>query len=297
MYIQQQNNLEKEKNMSTKTPHQPDEVRASVRDHYTQAARARDQGAGCCAPGSQSTCCGASSDQSSGLLQIYETPEAFQLPQEVSGLSMGCGDPITLAALQAGQTVLDLGSGGGIDCFLAAKKVGPQGLVIGVDMTPEMLERARANKARLQAHNVDFRLGEIEHLPVADRSVDVIISNCVINLSPDKPQVFREAFRVLKPGGRMAVSDIVTDGPLPEEIKQDLSAWAGCVAGAWQAKDYVAALQEAGFEDVQLTPVYFSKEMIAEAAEQIKQLDDVQVAAVDLEKAVFSARITTRKPA
>ncbi len=156
---------------------------------------------------------------------------------------MGCGDPITLASLQPGQTVLDLGSGGGIDCFMAAKKVGERGHVIGVDMTAEMLEKARLNQVKMGFKNVDFRLGEIEHLPVADNTVDVIISNCVVNLSPDKPQVFREAYRVLKPGGKLALSDIVTDGPLPQVVKDSLSAWAGCVAGALDVKDYIATIE------------------------------------------------------
>jgi SAM-dependent methyltransferase len=156
-----------------------------------------------------------------------------------------------------GQTVLDLGSGGGIDCFLAAKQVGETGKVIGVDMTAEMIEKARANKVKVGAKNVEFRLGEIEHLPVADATVDVVISNCVINLSPDKPQVFREAYRALRPGGKLSVSDIVTNGPLPEAIMRDGDAWSSCVSGALDVKDYIAAIEDAGFFEVEVAPVNF----------------------------------------
>jgi ubiquinone/menaquinone biosynthesis C-methylase UbiE len=192
---------------------------------------------------------------------------------------------------------LDLGSGGGIDCFLAARQVGPQGKVIGVDMTPAMLDKARANQTKMGIENVEFRLGEIEHLPVADGSVDVIISNCVINLSPDKPQVFREAYRVLKSGGKLAVSDIVTDGPLPPEIKSSLSAWAGCVAGALEVKDYIAAIKAAGFVDVKLVPVYFEPQVVDEAVAQVgESLDLGGVPTETLQKAVYSGKITARKP-
>jgi SAM-dependent methyltransferase len=193
--------------------------------------------------------------------------------------------------------VLDLGSGGGIDCFLAARQVGPTGRVIGVDMTSAMLEKARLNKEKLNAENVEFRLGEIEHLPVGDASVDVIISNCVINLSPDKPQVLREAYRVLKPGGRLAVSDMVTDGPLPEAIKTSLSSWAGCVAGAPDRQEYMRIIREAGFIDVQLTPTYLPQEMVDEALETLDEEARRQVAADESRyEAIFSARITARKP-
>jgi SAM-dependent methyltransferase len=205
-----------------------------------------------------------------------------------------------LASLEEGQTVLDLGSGGGLDCFLAAKKVGSEGKVIGVDMTASMIEKARANAAKIGAENVEFRLGEIEHLPTPDNSVDVIISNCVINLSPDKPQVFREAFRALKPGGRIAVSDIVTDGPLPEAIKNDLSAWAGCIAGALDVKDYISAIEQAGFEDVELTNDYWDKETVDAAVEQLDLKHDPkeesEINQDMLYKTVFSAKITARKP-
>jgi arsenite methyltransferase len=287
-------------------PAKPD-VRIYVRDHYGQIAENfQTKAPSCgCSPAA-SSCCGSSSEASQaatgeevtiGVDQIYTMPEVNELPEDVTGLSLGCGDPVTLASLQPGQVVVDLGSGGGIDCFLAAKKVGPTGRVIGVDMTPAMLEKARANRAKVGMDNVEFRLGEIEHLPVADSSVDVIISNCVINLSPDKPQVFREAFRVLKPGGKLAVSDIVTDGPLPDAIKQSLSSWAGCVAGALDVKDYLAAIQEAGFTDAELTPVYLPREAVEEAAKQIGEgIDLSQVPNDKIFQAVFSAKIKARKP-
>jgi arsenite methyltransferase len=263
--------------------------------------------ASCCGPApaqstsgtaaASSSCCGTAPADQVGNIQFYDAPDAAELPFEVTGLSLGCGDPITLASLLPGQTVLDLGSGGGIDCFLAAKRVGPSGHVIGVDMTPAMLDRARASKMKLGADNVEFRLGEIEHLPVPDNSVDVIISNCVINLSPDKPQVFREAYRTLKPGGTLAVSDIVTDGPLPAEIKASMSAWAGCVAGALDVQDYIDDLLSAGFEDVSLSPVYFEREVIDNfAAEQSEALNLSGVPEETLYRGVFSARITARKP-
>jgi SAM-dependent methyltransferase len=164
--------------------------------------------------------------------------------------SLGCGNPTAVAELREGETVLDLGSGGGIDCFLAASQVGPTGRIIGVDMTPEMIHKARANAQKVAATNVDFRLGEIENLPVPDRSVDVIVSNCVINLSPDKEGVFRDAFRVLKPGGRLAISDIVTSAPMPEAVRNDPAALAGCIAGAPAIEELRSQLLAAGFHDV-----------------------------------------------
>jgi arsenite methyltransferase len=299
-----------------------EDIRTYVRQRY--GAIAENQGASspdnagesqavspasCCAPvahpsqgtsGSgavSSSCCGTAPTDQVGSIQFYDAPDAADLPFEVTGLSLGCGDPITLASLQPGQTVLDLGSGGGIDCFLAAKRVGPNGHVIGVDMTPSMLDRARANKEKLGADNVEFRLGEIEHLPVADNSVNVIISNCVINLSPDKPQVFREAYRALKPGGTLAISDIVTEGPLPAEIKASLSAWAGCVAGALDVQEYINGLLATGFEDVSLSPVYFDRETIDNfTSDQANALDLGDLPEETLYRGIFSARITARKP-
>ena len=284
----------------TDKPTQPD-VRSYVREHYGQIAENFQSKASSCGCGTtSSSCCGtsdASESEGIGVDKLYTIPEVNELPEDVTGLSLGCGDPVTLASLLPGQVVLDLGSGGGIDCFLAAKKVGPTGRVIGVDMTPAMLEKARLNRQKVGLDNVEFRLGEIEHLPVADSTVDVIISNCVINLSPDKPQVFREAFRALKPGGKLAVSDIVTDGPLPEAIKKSLSSWAGCVAGALDVTDYLAAIQAAGFTDAELTPVYLPHEMVDDAAKQLGEgIDLSQVSGDSLYKAVFSAKIRARKP-
>jgi ubiquinone/menaquinone biosynthesis C-methylase UbiE len=213
-----------------------------------------------------------------------------ELPFEVTGMSLGCGDPVTPAGLQPGETVLDLGSGGGIDCFLAAKEVGPQGHVIGVDMTPDMLEKARANARKMGAENVEFRLGEIEHLPVADESVDVVISNCVINLSPDKAQVFREAYRALRPGGRLAVSDIVTRVELPPEIRSNLESWAACLAGAWKDTDYVAAIEAAGFVDVVIEERTFDETTVAEV------VGDLEIGPTTAQSLAYSARITASKP-
>jgi SAM-dependent methyltransferase len=219
------------------------------------------------------------------------------LPDGESSVSYGCGDPITLASLQPGQTVLDLGSGAGLDCFFAAKKVGETGHVIGVDMTPEMLERARSSAKRMNITNVEFRQGYIEDLPVESNTVDVIISNCVINLSPDKSKVFAETFRVLKPGGKLAVSDIVTDGPLPESIKQSLSAWAGCVAGAVEASEYLGMMEAVGFTNVSVTPVFFDKETVDTALEDMKDSVELQtIPRDDVYKAVYSAKIMAYKP-
>lgn len=278
----------------------PTDIRIHVRKSYGKLAveSAPERSTSCCGPSANDErCCSPGADVDiERLSRLYEAPDVADLPDEVIGFSLGCGDPVTLASLQPGQTVLDLGAGGGLDCFLAAKRVGENGHVIGVDMTAEMIEKARANKTKLDAGNVEFRLGEIEHLPVADETVDVVISNCVINLSPDKPQVFSEAYRVLKPGGRLAVSDIVTDGPLPDEIKNDLNAWAECVAGALEAKDYIEGIEAAGFADVELTPVYMDKSMVDEAVEQLDLGDVGGSDDESLYKAIFSAKVTARKP-
>jgi ubiquinone/menaquinone biosynthesis C-methylase UbiE len=269
---------------------QSEEIRSAVRQRYGQIARDFDQtAASCCGP---SDCCGGSESNVTMVEGLYETPDVAELPFDVTGMSLGCGDPVTLATLQAGQTVVDLGSGGGIDCFLAAKQVGPSGHVIGVDMTSDMLEKARANAREMGAENVEFRLGEIEHLPVGDETVDVVISNCVINLSPDKPQVFREAYRVLRPGGRLAVSDIVTRVVLPPEITVDLGSWAGCVAGAWLDKDYVEAVQAAGFMDVRIEAKELDKQVIAEGADQL----GLEIDPTAAQQVVYSARVTATKP-
>jgi SAM-dependent methyltransferase len=258
----------------------PDNIHEAVRERYGRIAteftpeiKATD--GGCCDDGSGACC---SSDS------LYEF-DLNDLPADVTQLSLGCGDPITLAALQPGQTVLDLGSGGGIDCFLAARQVGEGGFVIGVDMTPAMLEKAERNKAKMGYDNVDFRFGQIEDLPVDNDTVDVIISNCVINLSPDKTAVFREAFRVLRPGGRLAVSDMVTQGHFSPEERADMAAWSGCITGAEDATDYVSAIRAAGFTNISV---------------QDKNAPDIELAdSLGLyigQARLFSARVTAVKP-
>lgn len=263
----------------------PDQIHETVREHYAERIK------------SNASCCGAS-DCCSADSNLYPVDLLATLPEGESSVSYGCGDPITLASLQPGQTVLDLGSGAGLDCFFAAKQVGETGNVIGVDMTPEMIERARSSAERLKIQNVEFRQGYLEDLPVESNTVDVIISNCVINLSPDKSSVFGEAFRVLKPGGKLAVSDIVTDGPLPEAIKKSLSAWAGCVAGAIEAEEYTAMMKAVGFTDISISPVYFEKETVDSAIQDMKDMIELEtVSREDVYKAVYSAKITAFKPA
>jgi SAM-dependent methyltransferase len=224
----------------------------------------------CCDTSAGEACCGSdegSIESLSHVEALYAGTDTSDLASSITDVAFGCGNPTAIAALQPGQVVLDLGSGGGIDCFLAGKMVGASGHVFGVDMTPEMISLARKNAAKVGATNVEFRLGEIEHLPVADASVDVIISNCVINLSPDKDQVFREAFRALRPGGRIQVSDIVWTKPVPEEVKGDMEQWAGCIAGALLEADYLAAIERAGFERVSSDPVeYPDRNGLASAA-------------------------------
>ena len=229
--------------------------------------------AACCGTdeaASDSSCCGteATDDlQITNIAKLYADTDLSDLPTTVTDVAFGCGNPTAIAALLPGQVVLDLGSGGGIDCFLAAKMVGETGRVYGVDMTAEMIALARKNAGKVGATNVEFRLGEIEHLPIGDDSVDVIISNCVINLSPDKDQVFREALRVLRPGGRIQVSDIVWTKPVPEDVKDDMEQWAGCIAGALVESEYLDKIRAAGFADVTaLTVEYPGGKGIASAA-------------------------------
>jgi SAM-dependent methyltransferase len=268
--------------MTTDTP-----IHEVVREHYAERIK---NNASCCGS-SSSDCC--STDSS-----LYPTDLLATLPEGESTISYGCGDPITLASLEAGQTVLDLGSGAGLDCFFAAKKVGETGHVIGVDMTPEMIERAESSAKRLNLQNVEFRQGYLEDLPVESGTVDVIISNCVINLAPDKSRVFAEAFRVLKPGAKLAVSDIVTNGPLPDAIKKSLSAWAGCVAGAVEARDYIGMMEAVGFTNISIVPVYFDKGTVDSAIDDMKDVVELKtIAREDVYKAVYSAKITAYKPA
>jgi SAM-dependent methyltransferase len=222
------------------------DIRETVRERYGRIAETSvDEPTGCCG----SECCGGTSV---ALDAIGYTEAQKSAVPEGADLGLGCGNPLAHAAAKPGETVLDLGSGAGIDAFLASKDVGPTGRVIGVDMTPSMISRARGNLAKGPFANVEFRLGEIENLPVADETVDAIISNCVINLSPDKPRVFREALRVLRPGGRMVVSDLVLVAPLPESVKASVEAYVGCVAGASSKEEYLRHVREAGFERVEV---------------------------------------------
>lgn len=223
--------------------HDNDTIRSQVRTAYGKVA----SGASGCSVG----CCGTAG--SGSMAMGYSNEELASVP-EGADLGLGCGNPQAIAAISAGDTVVDLGSGGGFDCFLAAKRVGSTGRVIGVDMTPEMVTRARSNARKVEASNVEFRLGEIEHLPVADATVDVILSNCVINLSPDKAAVFREAFRALKPGGRLAISDVVALKAMPATLAESLEAMTGCVAGAARLEELEILLHEAGFTDVRIVP-------------------------------------------
>jgi len=225
-------------------------IHEEVRERYGKLAFEFEMQASCCGDSPRSKSVAGSADQ------VYGASNVAELPDEVTGTSLGCGDPVTLASLEPGQTVLDLGSGGGLDCFIAARKVGESGHVIGVDMTAEMINLAHRNQEKVGLANVEFRLGEIEHIPAADNSVDVIISNCVVNLSPDKPQVFREAFRTLKPGGLLAVSDIISEGPMPEAFLKNMAAWGACVSGALSEKTYIDAIEAAGFVDVEIEREY-----------------------------------------
>ncbi|MBC7879426.1 MAG: arsenite methyltransferase [Anaerolineales bacterium] len=260
-------------------------IHETVREHYAERIKSN---ASCCGT---DNCCDTTNS-------LYPEQLLTTVPSDIASTSYGCGDPITLASLKPGQTVLDLGSGAGLDCILAAQKVGETGHVIGVDMTPEMIERAQVNAKKVNLNNIEFRHGYLESLPVDSNTVDVIISNCVINLSPDKEKVFNEAFRVLAPGGKLAVSDIVTDGILPDAIKQSLSAWAGCVAGAVDAKDYIAMMESVGFTDISIKPVLFDKETVDSALADMGDAIDLKtISREDVYKAVYSAKITAYKPA
>lgn len=251
-----------------------DEIRDSVRRHYRSAVRQQQP---CCSPGANTM---------KAALQLGYDEQSVKAVPEESNLGLGCGNPTAIANLKPGEVVLDLGSGAGFDCFLAAQHVSPAGKVIGVDMTPEMIAKARENARKVNANNIEFRLGEIEHLPVADSSVDVIISNCVINLSPDKPQVFREAFRVLKPGGRLAVSDIVLLSALPEQFRGELSRYyAECIAGGATVDELRDMLSTAGFVRISIDVKGSSKEFIKDWSKEIH-----------LEEFITSATIEAAKP-
>ena len=232
-----------------------DEVRTQVRTAYAKVASGGGGGGGSVG------CCGTTG---AGSMAMGYSADELSAAPEGADLGLGCGNPQAIAALRAGETVLDLGSGGGFDCFLAARRVGKTGKVIGVDMTPEMVTKARANARKIEAANVEFRLGEIEHLPVADESIDVILSNCVINLSPDKGAVFREAFRALKAGGRLAISDVVATKDMPRALAQSVEAMTGCVSGSAKVEQLEKLLREAGFEQIRIVPKPESGAIIAQ---------------------------------
>ncbi|HEX2956798.1 MAG TPA: arsenite methyltransferase [Chitinispirillaceae bacterium] len=234
----------------------------AVRENYAKVATTSGCG---CGP----TCCSKSSNSNiaaDASVALGYSNEDVQSVPEGANMGLGCGNPQAIASLKAGETVLDLGCGGGFDCFLAAKQVGDKGFVIGVDMTAEMVSKARKNVSETRHTNIDIRLGEIENLPVADSVVDVIISNCVINLSPNKQRVFTEAFRVLKTGGRIAVSDVIASAPIPENVRTDLALHAGCIAGASTREEVIAMLQKAGFSDIRVTPKDASRSFIKDWA-------------------------------
>jgi SAM-dependent methyltransferase len=259
-------------------PVEQDEMRAAVRQRYASVAQGQSSGCG------QGGCCDGSVTATEAGRLGYSQADKTSVP-EGADLGLGCGNPVALASIRPGEMVIDLGSGGGFDCFLAAQRVGPSGRVIGIDMTADMVSRARANAAKGGFSNVEFRLGEIEHLPVADASADLIISNCVINLSPDKAQVMRETFRALKPGGRIAVSDMVATAPIPAELRTDLAAYTGCLAGAATVQELQAMLAEAGFAEIRITPKDDSREFIREWVPGSAVTDYV-----------ISANIEARKP-
>ncbi len=259
-----------------------DEIRRAVRENYGKVAQEGTTSC-CCSP---SSCCGKPgeaplTDISLGL--GYSSKDFADVP-DGSNLVLGCGNPQTIASLQPGETVLDLGSGGGFDCFLAARSVGDKGQVIGIDMTPEMITRSRENAEQGGFLNVDFRLGELENLPVADGIVDVVMSNCVINLSPEKERVFQEAFRVLKPGGRLAISDIVSTAELPDDMRNDLALHVGCIAGASSIQEHESMLLRTGFENIRITPKAESKMFIQDWMPGSKVEDYVLSATIEAVK-------------
>jgi SAM-dependent methyltransferase len=253
-----------------------DTVRTIVREQYGRVAQA----GGCC---SGPSCCGTSQAEEVAQALGYSPAETAAVPAGAN-MGLGCGNPQAIANLKPGETVLDLGSGGGFDCFLAARQVGESGHVIGVDMTPAMLSKARANAEQGGYGNVEFRLGEIEHLPVADGTVDVIISNCVINLSPDKARVFKDCFRVLKPGGRLAISDVVAFADIPAHIQEDMALLTGCMAGATLIADLEEMLSLAGFEHVRIAPKEESKSFIRDWAPGTPVTDYVVSASIEAVK-------------
>ena len=272
----------------------PRDLKETVREKYGDAARRVSSGetASCCA----TTCCGGANQETDPITaNLYSGAESASLPEKAVLASLGCGNPTALAQLHPGEIVLDLGSGGGIDVLLSARRVGPTGKAYGLDMTDEMLELARENQRKAGVENVEFLKGEIEAIPLPDSSVDVIISNCVINLSTDKGQVLREAFRVLKPGGRFAVSDVVIRGEVPAEVRRSMELWVGCVAGALTEQQYQQRLSQAGFEAIGIEPtrVYEfedAKSFLGDAGLNAEKL------AREVEGRVMGAFVRARKP-
>ena len=268
------------------------EIKDHVRAEYGQAARQTTSG--------KPSCCGTGSLLEGDALDpitgnLYQPDETAGLPADAVRASFGCGNPTALATIQPGETVLDLGSGGGIDVLLSAKRVGPTGKVYGLDMTDEMLALARENQQKAGVTNVEFLAGDIEDIPLPESSVDLIISNCVINLSPDKDRVLKEAFRVLKPGGRLAISDIVVRGSMPDEVRHSVELWAGCVAGALEESDYLRKLQQAGFEQVSIEPTRIYS--AADAREFLIGAGlDVDLVAKDVDGKFMSGFIRAVKP-
>lgn len=268
-----------------------EEIRSAVRQRYTKLAL------------KQSPCCGSEQSTMCGCSGLYPDEELLSLPPEAAAVSAGCGNPGAIAGLEEGMVVVDLGSGGGIDAFLSAKKVGPGGRVFGIDATPEMIHRARRTAREHGFSNVEFRLGEIEHMPLPDGCADVVISNCVINLSPQKQQVFDEAFRVLKSGGKLAVSDIVLQKELPERLRGDMAAWSSCVSGAVLEEEYLGAIERAGFTDVRVEDkvVYTHEQLTAYVAPEdqgsapITSFSEARDRE-DLSGIIASCRVTARKP-
>ncbi|AFM24226.1 arsenite methyltransferase [Desulfomonile tiedjei] len=260
---------------------EPSEIREAVRRRYGEIANHRTS-CGCGPP----SCCGGPVAAPDGLsaLRVGYSLQDLEIAPEGSDLGLGCGNPQAIAALRPGETVLDLGSGAGFDSFLAARQVGKTGRVIGVDMTPEMLAKARELARGAEHSKIEFRLGEIENLPIADSSVDVIISNCVINLSPDKQRVFQEAFRVLKPGGRLAISDVIATAPLPEAVRNDLSLYSSCIGGAVSADELETMLRESGFESIRIQPKDENRELIRDWAPERNVEDYIASAIIEAVK-------------
>jgi len=263
-----------------------DEHRQQVRSAYAEVANASNEGDAC---GIESSCCGVSDDAAINTListRLGYSEADLEFVPDGADMGLGCGNPRAIASLQAGEVVVDLGSGGGFDCFLAAQEVGHSGQVIGIDMTPDMLSKARANASKGKFANVEFRLGEIENLPVANDTADVIISNCVINLSPDKTQVFKETLRILKPGGRLAISDVVATVELPEEMRNDPMLVAGCMGNASLIDDLIEMIKAAGFDDIRIEPKDESKQFIRDWAPDHNVTDYVVSASIEAVKPV-----------